>query len=99
MGKYKIVIGTQGFEVLERRKCIRSIAWSEIKEIIGYKKDLFCFDTVVFGFRTTEEDAYFTVFEEIEGCYELERALVANLELFDREWRDKILLPAFVLDV
>jgi len=98
MSTFKITIEHLGFAVWKEEHFLSRIMWSEIKEIIAYKTDLFTFDNVCFGFRTSDCDDYFTVDEEVVDFYDLEKELTSKLDGFDRLWRDKVILPAFALN-
>lgn len=73
--------------------------WIDIKEIIAYKVDLFTFDDVRFGFRTTDKDEYYTISEDYRGFLQLEKALMKNLPTFDNTWRETVILPAFATNL
>lgn len=94
-----ILIYTHGFQVFHKQKPLWGLLWSDIKEIIAYKVDLFTIDDVRFGFRTTGKDEYYIISEDYTGFLELEKALTINLPRFDNTWRETVILPAFATNL
>ncbi len=75
-----------------------TLLWSDLKEVVAFKQDMFTYDNLVFGFRIEEKDEYHFVDEEATGFYDLESALVQHLEGFDQDWMEKVALPAFAMN-
>ena len=97
--EYRIRIYSHGFEVFDKQKSLWGLLWIDIKEIIAYKVDLFTFDDVRFGFRTSDIDEFYIISEDFIGFLELEKALMKNLPTFDHTWRETVVLPTFATNL
>lgn len=87
-----------GMELLDAHYGDRfwQIKWSDVKEIVMYKWDLYGYDLICIGFRTGEEFAYFEVSEEDRNWNTLCDFLRSE---FNVDWATawpRVAYPAFV---
>jgi len=69
--------------------------WTDVKEIVAYKWDLFGYDLICIGFRTADEHAYWEVAEEDYNWNTLCDFLRSEFKLNPRWW-SHVAYPAFV---
>jgi hypothetical protein len=95
---YRIHLLPTGLELLDLntgKRCWQ-INWQDVKEIVTYKVDLFGFDLICIGFRTTEEPEYFEVSEDDQNWNTLCDHLQTHLGIdWPRAWLH-VVFPAFV---
>lgn len=71
------------------------IFWSDVKEIAAWKDDVFSYDTICLGFRTTDKLDYFWCDEEGEGWKAPTAFLKTKFGVEWDAWFDKVAFPAF----
>lgn len=71
------------------------VSFGEVREIVAFKRDMFGFDLICFGFRCSEDDSYVEADEEMSGYSELQGALERRFGIKLEHWFMKVAFPAF----
>jgi hypothetical protein len=97
MQEVELQITDLGFLIVENNQTFTKIDWSEIIEIIAFKKDLLTTDLICFEFKTSsaKEVVYFVIHEEMVGFDKLADHLKLILPGFNANWRQLVVLPPF----
>ena len=85
-----------GFSVTEGYKVIFQIKWTDVREVVAYKEDLFAYDVICVGFRLDDTDSYPRVTEEFIHYKELLQELPSEFPGIRTDWFTDVALPAFV---
>lgn len=93
--KRQILHGENGFEIVASGCCLFQVAWSDVREIIAFKEDLFSYDEICVGFRVKDEDAYRIVTEEYLDFDDLLRELRYRFPGIPIDWFADVVFPAF----
>jgi hypothetical protein len=94
-----ILCGRTGLTVTTRFKdgstTRAEVLWSEVARIVAFKRDVFAYDMICFGFETAE--GCVEVDEEMEGWEEMIDALSSYLPgiLGEADWWGKVVQPPF----
>jgi hypothetical protein len=72
-----------------------SVKWSDVREIVTWKDDLFTVDLINLGFRVGEADEYVAVNEEEEGWRVLTDRLPELFPAMARDWYTVVMHPPF----
>ena len=84
-----------GFTVGSQGKANWSVRWTDIKEIVGFKRDIYAFDQICLGFRVSDTDDYYIVTEEMSGFGWLAGEMERQFQTMDRNWWTKVAQPPF----
>jgi hypothetical protein len=93
--KRRVSFSADGFDIAAHRQPSASVSWTDVREIFGFKRDLFSVDEICLGFSINESGDYFWVGEEDDGFDEIRREVERRFRL-DADWVGKIMKPAFV---
>jgi hypothetical protein len=66
-----------------------------VLEVFAYKEDLFSFDVLCFGFRTSGDGSFWTVGEDYDGYQELLVQLPLRFPGIRTDWFSEVAFPAF----
>lgn len=91
-----ITFNEDGLRFSLGNKTLFVFAWSEVREIVAYKEDLFGCDSICIGFRLSTADDYARVFEEAEGYKEMLAELELRFPEIRKDWFHEVAFPAFV---
>jgi hypothetical protein len=83
-----------GLRVSHRDQLVVFLPWDDIAEIVAFKRDLYAFDQICVGFRTTESDEY-TCIEEENPDYERVVKLTQERFPLQQKWWSAVALPPF----
>ncbi len=84
-----------GFSIIAGPSLMR-VAWSEVLEVVAYKQDCFAFDIICLGFRTSDDDRFWSVGEDYAGYEELLAELPSRFAGIREDWFSDVAFPAFV---
>jgi hypothetical protein len=92
--------GSSGIQLTEDGSTISGtsqerILWSDIVEIVAFKRDLWSHDEICLGIRTIGSEQCLIVSEESEGFTALTEEVSNRFEL-TKDWWSKVAFPAFV---
>jgi len=71
------------------------LRWEDVLAVRAFKVDCYGYDTIYFAVDSTVDGAGFQLNEDHYQFDELVSALEENLPGFDREWFERVSLPAF----
>ena len=89
-----ITLTSHGFDVVSANGDRASVVWTEVREIVAFKRDLLTVDLICLGFRADESECWFEVDEECDGYEELITEVECRFEI-ESDWRSNVALPAF----
>ncbi|HEY3328928.1 MAG TPA: hypothetical protein VGK19_02820 [Capsulimonadaceae bacterium] len=89
-----IVTTRAGFQLVKEKVVLESVAWPGIQIIVAHKRDLITTDLVCFEI-VLDDGSVIEVNEEMDGFEKFLTVLERTFASFDRNWPDKVLLPAF----
>jgi hypothetical protein len=85
---------TEGFAIEAYEKQPVFIRWTEVKEVCGFKRDLFSVDEIRLGFRYGVEDSFTSVGED-DISFKDFRSEVERRFGLDEAWFARIAQPPF----
>jgi len=89
------VRGTEsGIALFVNNQTIWRIAWTDIKEIFGYKDDVVTYDIICIGFRISDEGLWCRMDEQMSGYHEVVSELERRFTLKEGWWQH-VAYPAF----
>lgn len=94
----RISLDPSGFTIEKSGKIAAQISWSDVKEIIAFKRDLFAYDLICLGFRTKDDDTFWEVDEQCIGYNELLAELEKQFPSIRTDWFAQVAHPAFALN-
>lgn len=94
----RLVVDDLGVSLVHGNEPPIRISWDEIVEIQGYKRDLVTVDLVCFDVEVKKgaEKMTYTIHEEMKGFEQVSHVFAKTLPGFDKEWRGRVVKPAFV---
>ena len=92
----RIVLSNESFSFLHGSHILFDLRGGDVKEIVAYKENLFGCDSICIGFRTSESDEYFRVFEEAAGYNAMLTELENRFPGIRTDWFNEVAFPAFV---
>ena len=93
--KEEIRATSEGFEVRRGERELFRVRWDEVREIVTFKRDLITTDCVCLGFRTSDQEVYFEVNEEIAGFVLLTDEMIRRFPSIDPDWFGSVTQPPF----
>ncbi len=90
-----ITLTDEGFVLTGGRSGEKRIRWSDVEEIIAFKRDLITTDQLCLGLRISGSDVYEFVDEETPGFSELDSALGVKLASYQSDWKETVVHPPF----
>lgn len=84
----------EGFKVMLGDKTVGAVSWANVREVAGFKHDLWSYDEICLGFRVEGSENYAWSGEEDFG-FEKFRAEVERRFNLDPSWFMDIMVPAF----
>lgn len=85
-----------GFLVADGDEVAFRVMWTDVREVVAYKEDLFGYDDICVGFRLDDTDQYFRVTEEFGHYEELLQELPRRFPGIRTDWFNDVAYPAFV---
>jgi hypothetical protein len=94
---YRIECSEQAVQLRDCKNniCVWRFAMSDLREIVGWKDDLWSVDSVCCGFRLGADAHYLWCAEEDEGWKEMQRVLEERFGITHADWWDRVTFPAF----
>lgn len=92
--KCDVSFDTEGFSIVSHAEQPISVRWTEIREVCGFKRDLFSIDEICLGFQL-DGDRFIWAGEEDVG-FDALRSEVERRFFIDAAWFRRIMTPAFV---
>ena len=91
----RIVVDDAGASVVDAdtQRQLWRIEWAAVKEIVGWKDDVFSYDIMCLGFRTTDADQYYVCDEEYQGWEELTAKVDQVFSLQGSSWWSRVAFP------
>lgn len=95
--KVSLNVNREGFSILQKGEPAIRVLWSEINQILAYKRDLVTEDLVCWDITVTknERSQTYSLHEELDGFGLLVDCISHKLTSFDKIWRQKIITPPF----
>jgi hypothetical protein len=96
--EYRIELDETGFRVDGSNGKSFAVAYAAISSVAAYKRDQLTVDLICFAVSYLDAsgaDLTIEVDEDMAGFDELDAGLARALAGFDRNWRDKVVKPAF----
>jgi hypothetical protein len=85
----------EGFSLYRGDREVFSVSWEDVREIVAFKRDLITADCVCLAFRTSDEDVYFEVNEEIDGFVLLTDEMMSHFPNIHHDWFGSVPQPPF----
>lgn len=85
-----------GFTIASQGKPLLRARWADVRQVSGFKHDLFSIDEICMGFQLDDDEAgQFAWAGELDGGFQEFRAEVERRFGIAPEWFTKVMLPAF----
>ncbi len=72
-----------------------TLRWSDVKEIVAFKRDAFAHDLICIAFRVSAAGEWWEIHEEMPGYQEILAALPAAFPGIRTDWWHAVAFPAF----
>lgn len=89
-----ITLTRNGFDVVSADGDSGSVVWTDVREIVAFKRNLLTVDLICFGFRVDESECCLEVDEECDGYEELVTEVERRFEI-ESDWWSKVAFPPF----
>ena len=84
-----------GLTVSRGDEILFGVNWSDVREVVAFKRDQFVVDSICVGFRVDETDQYFEVSEDFANFEALLEALPRAFPGIQPDWYGSVMLPVF----
>jgi hypothetical protein len=95
----EIVVGPDGFSIVDRGRPVVHVNWPAVKEIFVLKRDLVTYDTIRLCFRVSDDESHYEVDEDWAGYEELCEEVERRFELCEPDWRSTVAFPPFATNL
>lgn len=92
--KRRVRFDDRGFAIVPYEAPEYFVEWLEVREVFGFKHDLFSVDEVCLGFRLDDADQYIWASEEDVGFKDFRSEVERRFQI-EPEWFGKVAFPAF----
>jgi hypothetical protein len=83
------------FRLVYGETCQFEVVWADVREVVAYKEDCFCYDEICVGFRVDDSDNYFRVMESSLNYELLLKELPQKCPGVREDWFEEVAFPAF----
>jgi hypothetical protein len=95
----EIVVGPDGFSILDRGRRVAHVDWCAVKEIFALKRDLSTYDTIRLGFRVSDDERHYEVDEDWPGYEQLRQEIERRFKLPEPDWWSNVAFPPFATNL
>lgn len=93
--KEQIRATSEGFDVRRGERELFRVRWDEVREIVTFKRDQITTECVCLAFRTSDQDVYFEVNDEIDGFVLLTDEMIKRFPSVNPDWFASVTQPPF----
>jgi len=94
-----IAMQSDGFTLSRGDALLAEVKWDQVREIRGYKADLFTTDLICWGFCCGDEDRLLEVHEEMAGFDKLQESVQSRFGVTLEDWFGEVAFPAFATNM
>jgi hypothetical protein len=84
-------VSSEGVALFEGGRQCAQFAWSEVQEVVTFKRDCLIYDDIRLGFRIG--DGWIEISEDVEGWSDLTAAIARHFPAAPTGWYAYVMLP------
>jgi hypothetical protein len=94
-GHVELMLTADGFTLARKGVAQFEVRWSDVREVFGFKRDLFTVDLICLGFRVSDDGSLYEVHEDMPGYEALCEEIGRRFPDVNQDWWRAVTFPAF----